>query len=127
MFYQVIDFKGFREGVKKLNLGLTEPEILDFFRSFDADGSGGIDFSEVSNAIRCDEWIQCAPNDSTTGVRIPVWPFVTPFSRKKKKVWNTRIQVMVCIPVVQAKTQLLFEVQQHIVHLQVSCGRGGTF
>ncbi|CAN0395123.1 unnamed protein product, partial [Ectocarpus sp. 13 AM-2016] len=46
-FPQVIDFKGFREGVKKLNLGLTEPEILDFFRSFDADGSGGIDFSEV--------------------------------------------------------------------------------
>ena len=33
--------------MKKLSLGLTEQEILDFFRSFDADGSGGIDFIEV--------------------------------------------------------------------------------
>ncbi|CAM9642796.1 unnamed protein product [Ectocarpus sp. 6 AP-2014] len=53
----VIDFKGFREGVKKLSLGLTEPEILDFFRSFDADGSGGIDFSEFC------EWME-ATDDS---------------------------------------------------------------
>eukprot|EP00752_Nemacystus_decipiens_P011556 g10262.t1 len=54
---EVIDVHDFREAVKKLSLGLTEREILDFFRSFDADGSGGIDFNEFC------EWVG-ATNES---------------------------------------------------------------
>lgn len=37
----------FREAVQTLSLGLTEPEIVRFFKAFDADGSGGIDYTEV--------------------------------------------------------------------------------
>lgn len=51
VWFQNVDLEDFREAVKKLSLGLTEPEIVSFFEAFDSDGSGGIDFSEVSDAL----------------------------------------------------------------------------
>lgn len=41
---QVVDLNDFREAVTTFSLGLGEPEVVAFFKGFDADGSGGIDF-----------------------------------------------------------------------------------
>ncbi|CAN0258338.1 unnamed protein product, partial [Ectocarpus fasciculatus] len=42
----VVDLNDFREAVTTFSLGLGEPEVEAFFKGFDADGSGGIDFEE---------------------------------------------------------------------------------
>lgn len=40
----MVDLNDFREAVTTFSLGLGEPEVVAFFKGFDADGSGGIDF-----------------------------------------------------------------------------------
>ena len=40
----MVDLNDFREAVTTFSLGLGEPEVVAFFKGFDSDGSGGIDF-----------------------------------------------------------------------------------
>ena len=40
----MVDLNDFREAVTTFSLGLGEPEVVAFFKGFDTDGSGGIDF-----------------------------------------------------------------------------------
>ena len=44
----------FREGLKRLDLGINSTQFVELLKGFDADGSGDIDYAEFENfLIRC--------------------------------------------------------------------------
>jgi hypothetical protein len=66
-----LDRAEFRDGLKRMDLGINSTQFVDMLKAFDADGSGDIDYREFENfLIRCK-----AHSDRESGGRLPNMKF----------------------------------------------------